>query len=325
MERSGPLTVGSQREKLRKQLRARTITPDIVAQYQPPPLVVRQQTVVKPRGQTFPFRGQKVNITQILNQHPEIKQNLIQRGVKSPLAQRNRLRKELLAGRDPMVIQPRRQTLIINGNRFTARQALERYPQLREFLQPKRRLTEKSLLAKVRKYINGNKVPDHILNLQPPEFHMIQGALDQTFRNYLDDPRIRNHDVPFLFTYIHNSIIRLMQQNLNTKVYLNLRANKAKVNKDYKEEVHTFYSGGFEIFPGTNLDEVLSQMKSNVIERLAKLQNAVGSSWTLIGLVDVKMHFADYQPLAGSSYVKLPKVLLLTWRTRATTSALSGL
>ena len=111
---------------------------------------------------------------------------------------------------------------------------------------------------------------------------------------------------------------------MNTKVYLNLKAEMMKVNGEQKE-IHKFYSGEFEIFPGTDLNEVLTQMRNTILERLAKLENAVGSGWTLIGLVPVEMHFADYKPLAGSSYVKLPEVIIKTLRTRATVSVSSGL
>ena len=65
----------------------------------------------------------------------------------------------------------------------------------------------------------------------------------------------------------------------------------------------------FEIFPGTDLNEVLRQMKDKVLERFAMLQRAVGSGWALINIVDVRMRFANFQSLAGSSYVKLPEVI----------------
>ena len=83
----------------------------------------------------------------------------------------------------------------------------------------------------------------------------------------------------------------------------------AKIGGEYKEEIFTFYSGEFEIFPGTDLNDVLKRMESTTVDRLAKLEQAVRSAWSLIGIVDVRMHFASYQPLSGSSYVKLPKVI----------------
>ena len=115
--------------------------------------------------------------------------------------------------------------------------------------------------------------------INPPEFRLLQGALGQTFRDYvLDDPRIKDHDVVSLFTYIRDITIHLMQQNPNAKVYLNLRANMAKINNG-KEEVHTFYSGVYEIFSGTNLEEALRQMRDKIFERFSMPEEAEGSDW----------------------------------------------
>ena len=74
---------------------------------------------------------------------------------------------------------------------------------------------------------------------------------------------------------------------------------------DGKEETHT-YSGEYEIFPGTDLDDVISRMREIVAERLSKMEEAIGSGWVLVEIVDVKAHFASFTPLQGSSYVEPP-------------------
>lgn len=187
---------------------------------------------------------------------------------------------------------------------------MERYPQLRGYLEPDKRLKEGTLHAKLRRELRDGKIPDHILNLYPPQFQITRGALDLAVRDYtLDDPRISNYDIPSLFNYLSPQIINIMQQNFNTKVYLNIKAKMAKIGGEYKEEIITFYSGEFEIFPGTDLNDVLKQMENTIVERFAKLEQAVGSGWSLTGIIDVKMHFANYQPLAGLSYIKLPKII----------------
>ena len=102
-----------------------------------------------------------------------------------------------------------------------------------------------------------------------------------------------------------------MQQNLNTKVYLNIRARMVKLEDgEQKEATHTFYSGVFEIFPGSDLEDMVSQMKDTILERFTMMELAVRSGWTLLEIVDVKMHFANFKPLSGSSYVKLPKIIV---------------
>ena len=55
----------------------------------------------------------------------------------------------------------------INGEKLTARQALEKYPKLREFLQGKREISEKSLQAKYRTWMRKGKILDEIINPGP--------------------------------------------------------------------------------------------------------------------------------------------------------------
>ena len=75
---------------------------------------------------------------------------------------------------------------------------------------------------------------------------------------------------------------------------------------DGKEETHTFYSGEYEIFLGTDLDEVLSRMREVIAERLSLMEEAEGSGWALLGIVDVKALFFSFTPLKGTNYVELP-------------------
>ena len=78
-------------------------------------------------------------------------------------------RGEVLFGPELPPRAPRRppNAITINGESLTARQALERYPQLREFLQQGRRISEKSLQAKVRTWIRKGKIPNNVFNPEP--------------------------------------------------------------------------------------------------------------------------------------------------------------
>ena len=75
---------------------------------------------------------------------------------------------------------------------------------------------------------------------------------------------------------------------------------------DGKEATHTFYSGEFEILQGTDLDIVIHEMRETISERLMKMEAAVGSGWVLLKILSVKLPFATFKPLRGSSYVELP-------------------
>ena len=239
LQRGSQLTYASQRKKLRKLLREKKITPRMVAEYAAQNPLPQQQIQLDTR---YGSQRRRANLT------------------------KKNTKGQVLFGPEP---KPRRQpgSIIINGEKLSAREALEKYSQLQGFLQPEKGLKENSLHAKLRAWFKNGEIPNYIINEQPPEFRQIQTALNQTFRDYiLDDPRIKNYDVPTLINYLKPQIIRLMQQNPNTKVHLNLKARMGKIRENYKEEIHTFYSGEFEILKGTNLEDILNQMKNTIIE-----------------------------------------------------------
>ena len=128
------------------------------------------------RGQVFRFfNGENRTLTEILNQNPGIRQAYEARGVRNLSSQRKRLRKDLMEVRDPLApIPPRRRgpseasPIIIGGEKLTARQALERYPQLRGYLQPERRLSERALHARLRREFRNGRIPDHRSRIPDP-------------------------------------------------------------------------------------------------------------------------------------------------------------
>ena len=112
LEKDGPLTYASQREKHRRLLRHRTINPRLVTEHatQNPPQPARVQDT---RYGTQRRRA-----------------NLPRKSVKG----------EVLFGPEPPPRAPRRPSsaIFINGENLTACQVLEQYPQLRGFLQQRR-------------------------------------------------------------------------------------------------------------------------------------------------------------------------------------------
>ena len=96
-----------------------------------------------------------------------------------------------------------------------------------------------------------------------------------------------------------------MRENSGTKVYLNLVARMKKLN-DETEDTHTFYSGECEIFSGTDFDDIIQKMKKNIFEKFEKMETAVGSGWALIKIQNLKLHFVEFKPMKGSSFVDLP-------------------
>ena len=154
----------------------------------------------------------------------------------------------------------------------------------------------------VRKRKNFGKI---VFNVEPPQFRETNSALNKTFREYLcDDKILNNYDVPSQFQLLDENIKKVLRQNMNTKVYLNVRALMRKTS-DGKEATHTFYSGEFEILQGTDLDNTILLMRKTISERLSKMEAAVGSGWVLLKIVNLKLHFATFNLLRGSSFVEL--------------------
>lgn len=143
------------------------------------------------------------------------------RGINTPLAQRNRLRKDLVEGRNPLALPSQRGSIIIRGERFTARQALERYPQLHDHLRGK---NEKAILADLRKKFKDGKITDEMLGL---DGLTIELRNEETLR----DGRVVNHYIINVTTntspldylnYIKDSVVTFLNNNRQNKVGLNL-------------------------------------------------------------------------------------------------------
>ena len=194
----------------------------------------------------------------------------------------------------------------VGGKPYTAKSALEKFPRLIDLLQPNGRIKRKSVENKFRRYFRKGKLKNEDFRVDAPEFLESARALDGTFKEFIcDDPMIGGYDLPSLFDLMRQNIKKMMRENSGTKVYLNLVARMKKFN-DETEDSHTFYSGEFEIFPGTDFDDVIEKMKKNIFENFEKMETAVGSGWALVKIQNLKLHFAGFKTLKGSSYVDLP-------------------
>ena len=201
----------------------------------------------------------------------------------------------------------RRATKItVQGKTYTAKQALTEYPQLVGFLQPKKKIKQKSLEAKFRAWFKKGKIPEHILNEQPPEFVLARGALGGTFQEYkLEDERLHRHGVQTVFDYVKDRIINLISQHPNTKLYLVINTTMYQpTSGDIRKQ--RLHSATFEFLAGTDPEVILSSIREVIYERLAKLEHAVGSGWVLLSIDSIFMRFAELKVSAGSSYKPLP-------------------
>ena len=108
IQRKGSLTYRSQRNRVRLENTLGTFTKDAVEEFSQQQQGQLQRDVSKvagPRqGQTFNFNGNKYTLTEILDNNLGIRCAYEARGINTPLAQRNRLRKDLMEGRNPLAL-----------------------------------------------------------------------------------------------------------------------------------------------------------------------------------------------------------------------------
>ena len=176
LKKDGPLTYGSQREKLRRLLRDGRINPRLVMEH-----VAQNPTAPRVQDTRYGKQRRRANL-------PKKTTN-----------------GKMIFGPEPPP-RPKRPTvgaININGEFLTARPTLERYPQHRGFLQQDRRISEKSLHAKLRTWARKGKIPDNVINEEPPEFYHSNGVLDGAFIEYrLEDPRIHHQGIVSIFEYL---------------------------------------------------------------------------------------------------------------------------
>ena len=161
--------------------------------------------------------------------------------------------------------------------------------------------------AKLRREFTNERIPEHIFYEDPPEFFRIGDALDATVTEYrVDDPRIHHHDIVSIFEYLRPHILRLIEAHPNTKVYLNIHMTMFQPSSG-ETEMKGLRTGAQEFLRGTNPEDILRRQRNILYERLAKLEDAVGSGWTLVRIEYLTMKFAEYLVTIGSSYKPLPE------------------
>ena len=149
-----------------------------------------------------------------------------------------------------------------------------------------------------------------MINEQPPEFMRTSSALDSTFTQYtvLDDRRINNHDIVSIFDYLKTQIISLIQAHPSTKVHFVVKLTM-KQHSPEREEPQSLRTGAIAFLRASNPDTILTKIREIIYERLAKLEGAVGSGWTLVSIDAIVVKLAEFLTKVGSSYTPLPDEL----------------
>jgi len=84
---------------------------------------------------------------------------------------------------------------------------------------------------------------------------------------------------------------------------------KTNINTGKTELLITAFSSCIEtILEYTNINEIYNVMVEKIKENLASF-NAKGSNWIFKSIVKMEINISKYQPLKGSSYIDLPKII----------------
>ena len=251
LEKDGPFTHGSQREKLRKLLREGRISPQLLMEH-------AAQNPTAPRVQDTRYGTQ--------------------RWAANP--PKKTTKEEVLFRPEPPSKAPRRPVgaITVNGENFTAPQALERFPRLCEHLQQDRRISEKSLQAKFRTWFHseGNTSPTDFLN------------------------------------FTKNVVIRFLRERPQNNVQMSLICVMMMVDpatgEVTSEKQASFNSKQKSVFESTDLEEMYKRMVTKMMEAFSTyLRN--GSGWMLKRVVRLDITLSRLRPLRGSSHIKLPKFI----------------
>ena len=220
---------------------------------------------------------------------------------------------DVLFGPEPPPRAPRRPvgTITIDGENFTALQALERFPQLRGFLQQDRRISEKSLHAKVRMWIRKGKIPKHVFNPEPEIVPRGRLLGNNVVGHHTIHSEGNTSPTDFL-NFTRNVVIRFLRERPQNKVQINLicvmiRVDPATGEVTNKEQA-LFNSKQESVFESTDLEAVYDRMVAKMLEAFATyLRN--GSGWMLKRVVRLDITLSRLRPLRGSSHFELPKVI----------------
>ena len=108
------------------------------------------------------------------------------------------------------------------------------------------------------------------------------------------------------------AIINIMNSNRNIKASLYLNCIMERTDSDgfTAKKKFAFHSIGDKIITeGTDTHEIYQEMGDEIEEKTREVEEAVGSGWVFVKIIDLTLHTTEWDPLKASSYIDLPKVL----------------
>ena len=134
-----------------------------------------------------------------------------------------------------------------------------------------------------------------------------QSALKNFVREYIIDGRA-GYDPQRFFEAVRDLLIKILQENKNTKtkVILNCKMQKTDLQTGEIIEADADFHSEIEInLQETDENKLLDKMIARIAEVLANFQQS-GSNWVFQSVGRLEIHFANWKPISGSTFIPLP-------------------
>ena len=163
-----------------------------------------------------------------------------------------------------------RASIIISGEKLTAKQALHKYPRLREHLLKGRpNIKEATLHAKLRKAYKDNNIPNEITTTELKIIQVERRLLENTVAHFEIHNQVNTSPTDFLQN-AKDIVINFFRENPNNKIQIALVCDVVKVDAAtgvvIAKEQPVFNSNQKSIFPATDLDNVFGGMTTKILE-----------------------------------------------------------
>ena len=154
---------------------------------------------------------------------------------------------------------------------------------------------------------SGKKITQPISSALNTEVRDGQSALRHFTREKIIDGK-PGYDPKTFFQKTRNILIKFFQENPNTKMKMILICQMQKTDLTTGEtiEIEADFHSDIEInIAEKDKNKLLDKMIARIEEVLANFQQS-GSNWVFQQIQRLEIHFANWQPLGGSTFIPLP-------------------
>ena len=143
----------------------------------------------------------------------------------------------------------------------------------------------------------------------PKEFDVKEG--ESALKNFVREKIIEGkpgYEPQSFFEAVKNIILKILKENTSTKVKMILacKMEKTDLKSGNTINIDTTFHSEIEVNLKVTEEEIFDKMVARIEEIISKFKNN-GSNWVFDRIIQLEIHFANWVPIKGSSYVPLPE------------------